>query len=399
MTGFFRMGSTRKRLRNWSTFYGVVMLFVVFPFTLHAQTSATVRPDSVVFGVLPALGYSSDIGFVAGGLISRYHYREDVQPFQNYGQMAVLATTRGLFSFMFSLDQVEPLGLTDFRARNIFNTGRVLEGTYFGIGNNTPFTREQWDDEYYFYENYYLTLESRVRHTIWESDTRKNSRLDLVFISDVRQQAPQLKSAGNLLSESGSTSRDGGWTWMGGLGLQWENRDSEFAPTRGNTFLVELRASPGLASDYALYHLNVLATQYATTQIVFPVTAAFKIGYLQTGGDVPFFVLPEIGGEYTLRGYPQARFRDDAGLYYTAELRTWLLQFPAQGFRLGGQLFTDGGRVYSSGEVLSAFFNDHHSTYGFGASMSVFTYDFIVRADLGFSDELSRLYLGIGYTF
>jgi hypothetical protein len=374
----------------------VLIHILTFPFTANSQSVPT---DSIKYGVLPALGYSSDTGFVGGGIVSRYHYREQIEPFHNFAQVAALATTRGLFSLLVTYEQLEPFSLPGYRTRNILMAGRILESTYFGIGQQTPFSRDLWDDGYYYFESYYFNLESRVRKTLWQGSGKHPAKIDAVILSDIRQMAPQLKTGGNLLAESALPSKSGGWSWMGGIGVQWENRDNEFAPTRGNTLLFEFRGSPGIASDYSLYHVNLLASQFATTKIIFPVTAALKIGYMHSGGDVPFFILPEIGGEYTLRGYPQGRFRHDAALYYTTELRTWLFEAPSAGFRLGGQLFVDGGRVYRSGEVISEFFSRHNYAYGLGAAMSVFTYDFIVRADLGFSDEISRLYLGIGYTF
>jgi hypothetical protein len=363
----------------------------------YAQTE-NVKTDSVKIGFLPALGYSSDIGFVAGGLASRYHYREGVEPFQSHLQSAALATTKGLFSFMLMFDQVETFN-RPIRSKSLINIGRIKEATYFGLGNDSPFDKELWDSDNYFYETYFGLLEVSGRKVILKHPEFEKSHLDLMLITGIQLHRPQLGIESSFLETTPPDYVDGGWSWEVGLGLVWENRDNEFAATRGNAGLINFRYAPGIIADFTMWQLHMQASQYATAKIIFPVTAAIKIGYHQSGGSTPFWMLPVAGGEYSMRGYAEGRFRGDASLYYTAELRTWLIRYPSAGFRLGGQLFRDGGRVYESGEIATSFFKHHHQTYGLGAALSLFTYDFIVRADLAFSEDIHRIYLGIGYTF
>lgn len=380
----------------------LITIFTAVSTVAYGQPSGTTiesgRTDSVKIGFLPALGYSSDVGFVGGGLFSRYHYQENVDPFQSHLQSAVIATTRGLFSLMLMYDNVETFG-RPIRSKSLINFGRVLESTYFGIGNDTSFDKDLWDDGFYFYESFFGLLELTGRKVIWQHPDYRNSHLDIVGITSVEFHSPRLENAANFLTEDTPDHMGGGWTWAGGLGLQWENRDNEFAATRGNAAFIEFRYAPGIIADLTMWQILFQASRYSTRKIIFPVTAALKLGYHQSGGSTPFWMQPRIGGEYSVRGLAEGRYRSDAALYYTAELRTWFLQYPKQGFRLGGQLFTDGGRVYSTDEIIPSFFKEHHHTFGLGAALSLFTYDFIVRADLGFSEDISRLYLGIGYTF
>jgi outer membrane protein assembly factor BamA len=354
--------------------------------------------DSTVTGFLPALGYSSDIGFAAGGLVSRLYYRDGFKPYYGRVHTAALVTTKGLFSFMIQTDQMETLGYK-VRTQNKFNVARVLETTWFGVGNNTTFNNILWEDGYYFYESYLGEYELRVRKRLWDNPNDGSSYLDLQYLSLIRTIQPQIGDSGSLFADQQVPNSTGSWAWVAGLGLHWENRDNEIAPTRGNTAVVDFMVGPGLIADHQMWWGSILLTQYYTQKIIFPVTLALRGAYYQTGGDVPFYMYPELGGEYTVRGLAQGRFRDDAMLHYTVELRTWLIQLPQYGFRLGGQLFADGGRVYETERIYNDFFQDHKRTLGLGAAMSLFTYDFLIRADLGFSDEISRMYFGIGYTF
>lgn len=377
------------------------VFILVFTLSTIAQPNSRVDTspkDSVKIGFLPALGYSSDIGLVGGGVFSRYHYQEGLHPFRNQLSGSAIATTKGLFSLSLQYEQVETLG-RDIRSRSSLSLGRIREATYFGFGNDSSFDKVLWEDGYYFYETYFGLVELYARRPVYKSGSG-DGRLDLVFVSSLSMESPQLGSDTNQLSQEQPKFVDGLWIWESGTGLVWENRDNEFAATRGNFARFEVRVAPGFVMDNSSWQIQFQASQYATQKIwLFPVTAAVKLGWHQAGGETPFWRLPQAGGEFSLRGFAEGRFIGDASLYYTAELRTWLIQYPELGFRLGGQVFTDGGRVFNHDEITREFFNNHKRTFGLGGAMSIFTNDFIVRGDLGFSDELARFYLGIGYTF
>ena len=57
------------------------------------------------------------------------------------------------------------------------------------------------------------------------------------------------------------------------------------------------------------------------------------------GQDVPFYLLPDLGGSHTLRGYPAWRFRDRNRLLLTGEYR-W-----TAGPFVDMALFLDAGKV------------------------------------------------------
>jgi outer membrane protein assembly factor BamA len=380
-------------LKAYFRFFSVILLFLGNCEFAHSQAK-----DSVKIGFLPALGYSSDMGIIGGGILSRYHYQDGIQPFKNLLQASGIATTKGLFSFSAQFELLETYH-TDIRSRYILNFGRVKESTFFGFGNNTSFDEKLWENGYYYYETYFGLTEIYGRKKIW-TPGYGTAHLDIVALTNLSMESPQLNADSNMLTATMPEFVDGLWVWETGTGLVWENRDSEFSATRGNAARFELRVAPGLIMDNSSWQIQFEASQYFTEQIlIFPVTAAFKLGYHQAGGSTPFWRLPKVGGEYSIRGYPEGRFIGDIALYYTAELRTWLIQYPEYNFRLGGQLFTDAGRVYDAGKLTSGLFDDHKRTFGLGAAMSLFTYDFIIRADLGFSEDMSRFYLGIGYTF
>jgi hypothetical protein len=87
-----------------------------------------------------------------------------------------------------------------------------------------------------------------------------------------------------------------------------------------------------------------------------------------------------------------------ASISYTAELRSWLID-PPYNSRFGLHAFSDIGRVFTADHSFDDALNDYKQTFGVGAAVSMFNPEFILRAELGRSEDLSRFYVGIGYSF
>jgi hypothetical protein len=79
---------------------------------------------------------------------------------------------------------------------------------------------------------------------------------------------------------------------------------------------------------------------------------------LEESGDVPYFLLPALGGGSTLRGYPDFRFRDRNRMLMTAELRWTPARF------LDMAVFYDTGKVAARRADLD--FKDLKESYGIG---------------------------------
>jgi outer membrane translocation and assembly module TamA len=106
-------------------------------------------------------------------------------------------------------------------------------------------------------------------------------------------------------------------------------------------------------------------------------------------GDVPFFLLPSIGGN-TDRGYANFRFRDRHRLATSAELRWSAAQF------MDLAVFVDAARVAATRSELD--FNDLHTSYGFGARFHTL-YSTIFRAEVARGREGLRFTVGGGPVF
>lgn len=106
-------------------------------------------------------------------------------------------------------------------------------------------------------------------------------------------------------------------------------------------------------------------------------------------GDVPFFLLPRIGGS-TSRGFSNFRFRDRHRLATSAELRWSASQF------MDLALFVDAGRVAATRSQLD--FDDLHTSFGFGARFHTIGAT-VLRAEIARSREAWRFTMGGGPVF
>ncbi|MDZ7695192.1 MAG: BamA/TamA family outer membrane protein [Balneolaceae bacterium] len=191
---------------------------------------------------------------------------------------------------------------------------------------------------------------------------------------------------------------DGGWINTLSAGLLWENRNSEFDPTSGNRIKFQLRAAPEfLFSKFGMTAIEADFRQYF--RLFNWVTIANRLQLRHTTGDVPYWELSALGNNTTLRGYPLNRFMGNSSIAYSLEARKWLLNYPQYAIKLGAHLFTDLGRVFTERDDWADLTSRYKQTVGIGTAISLFSPDFILRGELGISDDMPRIYVGIGYTF
>lgn len=353
-----------------------------------------VGADSLVSALVPALGYNSDQGFFAGALYARYNYKGDVQPFNNHLESSALFSTKGYIEVDARFEQTRSFG-TDIRS--VINTffHRYTSQSYFGIGNDTPFTKSRWEEDYYYYESVGIEINYTARKPLYNN---ANSQFDVLGGIGTEYQTPSVNGPETSFAERMPNGSDGGWVNYLKTGFIWENRNREFDPRRGNRAEFEVRYSPAAISNYALTTMRLEFLQYIP--LFDWLKAANRLELRHAAGDVPFWEMSMIGDEQSLRGYPFNRFLGNSSVAYSLELRSWILTYPELfNLKLGGQLFTDTGRVFTPENNFSDLFEGYKQTFGFGGAMSVINPDLILRGDIGFSEDMTRVYIGVGYAF
>jgi len=377
----------------------ILALFTV-PALLKAQqlpAGGSQQQNVVKNAFLPAVSYNSDMGLIGGGIYNRFDYRGNVKPFRSYTQATVLGSTKGFFQLRLSYDRTHSFG-TDIRSHIEANGSRIFENNYFGVGNGSEFIRDQWDNQYYFYESVSAGIDYKARKPLYERPAR--GRLDFLMLAGSSYHLPYIKQQQSVMNLNPPRGISGGWTNYIGTGLLWENRDSEFNPTTGNYLELDLKYAPKfLLSDYALGIAKFEYRQYFHFHLIRDVVVANRLAMRHAGGDVPYWELSYLGDDMQMRGYPYFRYQGNDSIVHSLELRTWLFGFPKYGVKFGGQLFMDTGRVFTAENNFSDLFRGYKQTFGFGGAMSLFSPDFILRGDIGFSNEMHRIYVGVGYIF
>ncbi len=201
--------------------------------------------------------------------------------------------------------------------------------------------------------------------------------------------------------------------WIRG-GMRYDTRDSQHLPYRGGTIGVGINYVP-LQTDQnhgaifgvdgsQIWTIPPLLHSGPTGEEEHPPidTVALALQLREAAGDLPFWLLPSLGGSFTLRGYPPNRFTDDASAHASAEYRCWVLP---RGIgitdtirveRVGVALFADAGTVADS--MLDLLEEDLLYSFGVGIRMT-FDRQALFRIDVGFSEEGSNLSINYGLSF
>jgi imidazolonepropionase-like amidohydrolase len=170
-----------------------------------------------------------------------------------------------------------------------------------------------------------------------------------------------------------------------------DTRDHENNPWFGHFIAAGIQIAPSIMpSSHSFQKVIFDARGYVS--VAHRHIIAGRLLYDQAFGTVPFYYLPELGGDTVGRGYLSFRFRDRVGLYGQLEYR-----FPIWNF-LSGAVFADFGQFQKNPAdiVLRGF----HPAVGFGPR---FIFDAsensIVGIDVGFTPEGWNLVLRTGHAF
>lgn len=362
------------------------------------QAQQVVVTDSISTAFFPALSYNSDFGFMTGGLLQRYHYKKNHPPFFSFLTISGIISTKGLASGFIELDKPNAFG-TDMRLQGFIYGARFFNDPFFGIGNYQKIPNStSTSEDLYFFQSFSTGLEIRGRYPLHVSNTGK--RFELMGILTFDYETPWDNGQDRLIMQQAPLGFDGGRTLYLGTGFVWEGRNSEFRPTSGRYAESTVQTSQEwLGSSYQSFTLDGEVRNYFSFFLLKEITLANRFYFKHTSGDVPYWNLAYAGDEESIRGYPARRFLDDNVAILNTELRTWLFRIDAIKGEFGGTLFFDLGRTFPNGESLQTITNDLKYSFGLGGTGSFFTPDFILRTDVGFSDEGVGVYFTAGYLF
>lgn len=181
---------------------------------------------------------------------------------------------------------------------------------------------------------------------------------------------------------------------VGSLSFAIDWRQGPSYTTRGGLYRVEYfhydqQNSGNLSFDRWNLEFDQFIPLYRANQIL-----AFRAGFAftDTDGDneVPFYLMPRLGGSKELRGYPSLRFRDRNKMLLTAEYRWTPSKF------MDMALFYEVGKVTPTRDELN--FDNLRSSYGIATRFHT-PINTLLRFELAFSKEHTRLIISAGTPF
>jgi endonuclease/exonuclease/phosphatase family metal-dependent hydrolase len=327
---------------------------------------------------LPIISYDTDVGFGYGAKAFFLNLLKHNESFD----ITLFNSTKGekWYRFVFSIPDFElrqgkvyPLAL-DF----IVDYDKYIRNSFFGTGNKSSYS----DMEEYTKEPLEIDLNLNrgfSKNIVGQFGLKYKTVRNFNF-SDTSKL---------LFQPSGLSSSKANFTSIN-LSFRYDTRNSFINPSKGLVLLGETEYAPKLSFTNTTFARYAGWLQYYSI-LFYPNTIfAFRTG-LQTlaGKNLPVQVLLPIGGNNTLRGYPQDRFLDKTDALINAELR-----FPIF-WRFGGILGFDAGKVWHS--ISKIDLKNWPNNPVFGLRFYMDTY--VIRLDVGLGKEITGFYFNFGQIF
>lgn len=369
-------------------------MLLAFSQTTNAQ-SLTDSLNEKRYGILPIISFNSDKGFIGGLDIQEFDYRGEELPFRSFTNFNFQYNSIGAYNFRYYKDKVRTF---DTDVRSSFNISSNLSyGGYFpGITVKEGFNTARFDSsQYYQFDAFSLStsISTRWPYFLGEFIKRNDTNISFEFI----YHNPFELAPNSYLAEKKPEGYNYSRLFLLQVGFVVERRNSEFQAQSGYVYSAGIKNSIPFMSTQNFGNVGAGGAIFVPliANPKYSLTWATRLTGGYYWGDVPFWYLPYIGGN-NLRGYMWLREVGYGLVNYSTELRSWFITVPYKDIRLGLNLFADGGAVY---DRKINFAEPHLFTVGFGGVMSIFTPDYIMKFDVGFSKEGMGIYLGTGYSF
>lgn len=353
------------------------------------------RPGGVRIGGVPVFSYDTDEGLTLGLMGQRFDYRTNCSvPFRN------LVTFKGSYATLGERileAEYQQTGVSSWNLRSLTSLSYVENShqPYYGVGPDTTYDPSLDAEEYYRFTQKEIQLTNSVRKKI--TGTRLEGQLGAEVTGT--SYSPT-RGNSRFVDDFGEVKQSFVTTRVSLKGV-WENRDSEFTPSKGTYGAMGFTYAPESLGNYG----KSWARGEGDYRVYSPLISgrrlwlANQIRYTGTTDETPISEKARLGSVGTLRGLPYARYLGNHSVGFRTDLRSmWfsahVLDLP---FKLGTGIFFDTGMV---SDRLSDLPDERlHHSYGISIFGSYFTDDFLGSADLGFSEGQTVFYVRLGHPF
>jgi hypothetical protein len=358
-------------------------LIMLLPLILAAAVSAVAQDNptttsdvsgTVDWNHFPILMYDTDVGLGGGYktvLRNAFDKRESFD-------LTLFASTKGVRWVRLGTSwpdaELRQGTIYPFALDLVFDYDKMISNSYFGVGHSSRFD----DRELYTFEPLEMTAAVSRGFTpvLVGTATLRFKRIWSYGFEDESLLAAHPLNAGT--SDIGSFA----------LRLRHDTRTSILAPMSGMVLQAEAeRALP--VTDFAKEWTRLAAWVQYYTEVYGAIVAA-RVGLQSLSGDnIPIQHLLPIGGNGTVRGIPNNRFLDRCSAVGNLEFR-----FPLYG-DLGAVVGVDAGAVaHDPGDIPSSRWMVTPV-----AGLRYYLPTFVVRGDVGYSDEAVGVYFNFGQIF
>jgi len=442
----------------------LLIAFMALMTSVSAQEKEQITKTGYNFGPLPAVAYDADKGFQIGALLNIYNFGDGTN-YPNYNSKVYMEAsffTKGSKLLQLMYDNKELIPGVRWSSAVSAQLEKAMDfygfGGYMGYFDSDNIAAGKSGDNYIFTPFYRMKRNTVLAktdfighitdHFYWEAGYHAGyfniSSIDRDNINKGKEDAQKYPDSETTLFEEyvnagviSPEQADGGFVSSVRLGLMYDSRNKEGAPSRGIWAETHLMAAPSwLGTETGFYRYAATWRHYVPVISNDRLTFAYRLNYEGTiGDDAPFYALPYItvmgencdkdgmGGYRTIRGILRDRVVGLNMASYNADLRWRFPSFKAfnQNIALGLSAFSDGTKATKSFDLSklpeqyrnnSVDSDSFHITVGAGFRF-IMNENFIVAFEYGapvtkfldptnpryMQDGTGAFYINTGYLF
>ncbi|MFC1650307.1 hypothetical protein ACFL2X_01930 [Candidatus Latescibacterota bacterium] len=322
--------------------------------------------------LFPAFMYSSDTGF-GGGVVGIHSYHN---PGSNSSHIQFAAIYTQKKQFTFSTYWQHLFHNNKSRIVNQFTYSK-FPSEFFGLGNKTS------NESSEIFTPEFVNIKLSYERSIF-----KQLKIKSQFL--IRNQALVNYERGGIIKSPFVPWSSGRLDAGPGIGVLWDSRDNYNATKHGTLAQLEYLGLMFQDDGGSLNSVNLDVRHFINP---FPeVVFGSMLWMVDSGGDIPFYLLSALGGGDRLRGYENDRFFGKKLILIQQDIR-----FPIWG-PFGGIVFAASGRV--SDKVNELFSGQYHTGYGTGVRYFIDKKEnMLVRFDVAFGSDTNSSYITFSEAF
>lgn len=387
----------------------LLILTIIPSVYARAQKAEGTVKDGWSVTPLPALGYDSDFGFMAGGFVDINYYGGLYPKYKHRLCLEALVYSKHASSYMFTYDTQYLIPGVRTQAKVFFDNNPLY--WFYGF-NGAVHDYDKSLNSNKSTSTAYYSMDRKVLNARIELEGRFSTHLQWIAKASfwnywIRElDWPGYDSDNTLFRfyrQNGlidDSEAGGGSTMEFQAGLKYDTRDIESAPTKGIYTDINFIAAPDIFNTgYDYLKLGARFRQYirlGTDNVVL----AYNLAYQGTiGGHPAFYSQPSLihfkpsdglGGATTLRGVLYNRIIGDDYLWTNIELRTRIMDFSL----LKRRIFAVVTPFFDAGMILKPFrFDRQVEVLSVGDNVSAGDFD---SYRSGMLDKARELHMSCG---